>query len=394
MTSKRGMTLVELLVVVAIMMLLVAVGIPMLRPMLEKQSQAQGAQVLRVMLLRARNMAVEKEQPFGLRIERYNDPTGTPTEAAVRLSIVREQPPTAGIAGPTAGGDWRVAIGADGAPTFYDPYSGTWTPASTTPPTPTAQDNLRAEFIEAFGDRARIQFWGSGEEFEVFVNGTNLRFVNRAAMGTASDADVRIVWDFDTSTVALTPTSLKEWDAYRAIRRGLTATEGGQFPPYYQSTTTGTTITSSPAPVVLVVNTPPWIPTSSPPVLLPEGVCVDLEYSGIGKSGDGFKNTPSDVIVWFSADGSLQRVDFAGGQDKCDGLLHFLIGSWEQVTPNRGVLGEDTSTNLELPANIWVTVEPRSARVLVNEIKVPNGDDVGTSREFANKIWEEVAAPR
>lgn len=345
--SPRGMTLVELLVVVAIMLMLVAIGIPMLRPMLEKQGQSQGAQVLRVMLLRTRNLAIDKKIPFALRLERFNDVNSGDTEAVVRLSVVRE--PSAGAALSSAALNkpplW-VSVDGAGEPDF----SGSFVNET---------EKVDAFYQDRYGvtHGTRIQFWGSGPVYRVEYTPdpptalAHIRFINEAIAEINPPNPDSLLCDFPL---------------------------GGGFAPF-----------------MVLAATPSWIPTSVPSILMPEGICVDLEYSGIGASGCEFGTVNTgDVLIWFRADGTLDRIDYGAGQsNKCDGTVHFLVGLWEQTSTVRAALSEDTRTNLEIPASIWVSFEPRSSRILVNEIKVPN-TNIKEAREFAERLWEEFAAPR
>ena len=67
---RRAMTLVELLVVVAIMLMLAAVAIPAMRPSMEGRKTREAARAINVYLSSARNRAIESGRPVGVQIER------------------------------------------------------------------------------------------------------------------------------------------------------------------------------------------------------------------------------------------------------------------------------------------------------------------------------------
>ena len=72
----RGMTLVELLVVVAIMVLLLAISVPMIRPMLESRKTYNAAQVLTGAFQHARMKAIKEQRNYALQLIPFaNAPT-------------------------------------------------------------------------------------------------------------------------------------------------------------------------------------------------------------------------------------------------------------------------------------------------------------------------------
>jgi type II secretory pathway pseudopilin PulG len=74
------MTLVELLVVVAIMVILLAVSVPMLRPMLESQKTSNAAQVLAGAFKHARTKSMQEQQSYGIRLIPYDNAPTTAVE--------------------------------------------------------------------------------------------------------------------------------------------------------------------------------------------------------------------------------------------------------------------------------------------------------------------------
>jgi prepilin-type N-terminal cleavage/methylation domain-containing protein len=86
--SRRGLTLVELLVVVTILVMLLTVAVPLLTPSLESRRMREAARQVNLYLNRARSMAMEKRRPVGVWLERRQ---GFP-QAVTQLFIVEERP--------------------------------------------------------------------------------------------------------------------------------------------------------------------------------------------------------------------------------------------------------------------------------------------------------------
>ncbi|MDR0521658.1 MAG: prepilin-type N-terminal cleavage/methylation domain-containing protein, partial [Planctomycetaceae bacterium] len=64
--KRSGMTLVELLVVAAVLVALLAVSVPVFKPMLESRQTQNAAQVLAAALQQARITAVKEQRTYGL----------------------------------------------------------------------------------------------------------------------------------------------------------------------------------------------------------------------------------------------------------------------------------------------------------------------------------------
>lgn len=88
--GRTGMTLVELLVVVTILVLLTGVVIPVLTPSLESRRMRESARQVNLYLNRARSLAMEKKRSVGVWLERRSGLN----QAVTNLFIVEELPPT------------------------------------------------------------------------------------------------------------------------------------------------------------------------------------------------------------------------------------------------------------------------------------------------------------
>ncbi len=84
---RKGMTLVELMVVITIMVIMVAVSIPTFKPMLESQRAAGAARVVAGTLQRVRVKAMQDQKTYGLEFVRFE----TAPNTSVQLRLMREQ---------------------------------------------------------------------------------------------------------------------------------------------------------------------------------------------------------------------------------------------------------------------------------------------------------------
>ena len=107
-STRRGVTLVELMVVVSILVLLFAVALPQMRPSLEQTKLREGARLANAAFGRARVRAIETGNPVGLVVE----PT---SNSGACLSLAFAQIPTL-YGGSTTNS--TVSIDGDGEVTF------------------------------------------------------------------------------------------------------------------------------------------------------------------------------------------------------------------------------------------------------------------------------------
>ncbi len=152
-------------------------------------------------------------------------------------------------------------------------------------------------------------------------------------------------------------------------------------------------------------------------VVLPRGTCIDLSISGVGPSGRDFSTraitpgavtTPTagdfgPIYVVFSPRGSVEIAYYQGrtmsGVNQISniqrvfprGIFHFLVGRNDQVdpgylTPNamNAVSGRDEfRPNALDPANVWVSINPYSGAIYSSKLNVGSGD-IASARLLAS----------
>lgn len=95
-TIRRAFTMVELLIVVAIAMLLIAIAIPFIRPGIETSRLREGARLVNTFINGAKARAADMGRPFGVRLVRSSvDGTGDPNDC-YRLQYVEVPPAYSG----------------------------------------------------------------------------------------------------------------------------------------------------------------------------------------------------------------------------------------------------------------------------------------------------------
>ena len=150
--SRRGMTLVELLVVVAVIGILLAVSIPMFRPMLESRRTSNAAQVLAGAFKHARMKAVKEQRNYAVRLIPFDNAPTT----AVQLRLHKGG--GAAVVNPP---DRRVRV-VNGliVPCYFDGNDMTWKEILTS-------DNRFNEVMVYFKPGNKVQFNRIGRTFEV-----------------------------------------------------------------------------------------------------------------------------------------------------------------------------------------------------------------------------------
>ena len=380
----RGLTLVELLVTVTIMGMVVAISVPIIKPMLASNKVKSGADIVAGFLAQARNRAVEENRPVGVTFERvlnYQDGNAYPYNgASVMMRQVAEPRPLSGFVK-----DVRVAVDVSGQINFciWNNMTGRWDWGTT---------NTEQQYWDKLvNDGDQIQFDGKGPKYTITKNGSTF------AINMTINANVNLA-----------------------------------MPLHFDSF-------GEPQPVLFKVFRKPQpgkiAPTMAMPAALPSGVVVDLDCSGMKTGGFVDKTKESDknqskawrvacddfsasgpedkksVTIMFSPTGEVDRVYFSEpGTGKIassipTGPIFLNIGIWERSGFWMKDGSDDYISNDYLPDaesgiirnyhdmnNYWVTIFPRTGAVRVNRVAVvPQGGEfsdgaINASRKLAESL--------
>jgi len=309
------MTLVELLVVAAIIVLLLAISVPILTPMLEVRRTSNAAQVLAGVFQQARAKSIQEGTSYGVRLIPFET---TPT-AAIQLRFQKGTPPPDFLNPP----DVRVRVlGGEIIPyRFLEVAPGDWEWVGTNwDDTNPNVRRARDHFLEGYA----VQFNHLGR---FLVIGDNFRLM--------SPYDSLNLPDTFTVNDAMT---------YRVSRM---ATLGSSWLP----------------PVVMPRGTIVDLVFSG-------GETVG--FDGGAKTSDGapaFFAPGDDIIVMFSPTGHVDLLYINGNPMRVNEMLYFCVGEWDrQINPStNATFAEDGRSNLEMSATFWVTLHPKTGSVRVTE---------------------------
>ncbi len=416
-----GMTLVELMIVTSIILMLVVISVPVVKPMLESRKQADAAQTLSIYLNSARIRASETGRECGVLFERYTDNNRMegpdvlyPYNDTCLIARQVETPPVyTGSVGVLVSVEPIYEVN-DKNGNLFDNYNGQvanivfhkWDSVnrvwSRSPKKPSQPNDLRTVCYDENpywnnlvrrGDR--IQFDGQGPFYTIVQEGSYPDQVegNRTRDNAYFNKNPAVQPDLRCPMIAV---------------RG--RVEGGK--DMFDIRRIPET-----APVPFKVIRAPQ-PTLAPPIGFPTGIIVDLQYSGIDSFGtrnasaDGhflWSGVGSDfrprsgadresVIVMFSPSGSVSLVRGDYVLDK-DGPIHFLLGRWDRAAGEwsqdenkswtvRADMSpyppDDELRNFQDLSNMWVTVDQYTGRVTTNPMAPSDSDSAENPLKTVN----------
>ena|GEM_PF-1617691 len=390
---RSGMTLIELLVVVTIMVLLLAVSVPIIRPMLESQQTHHAAHVLAGAMRQARTKAIESGESYGVRIIPYKNTPTASIELRLHKNLITrlKNPENIRV---------RVVQGVLVPWYYYNPEN---------------DPNVDDFWYETT--------WQSG--------------IGRGISGTDLSALIR---DFDLARnnferASERSDSLISFDVGPPFRL---AKQGNDFVLLFDHTDDEIFAVNFPDdPIAPPANYGLSIPASGPfalawlpPTVMPHRTIVDLSFSGgetVNFWGEPkglfpYENSREIPARFFFADENITVNDFiisfspAGHVDcvyvllrsvrdgreiwrhiKVNEMLYFCVGDWNrQVDVNNNTLSADGKSNLESPATYWVTIHARTGSVRVapnapiSEQSVTELDRIRDARRIASEYFFDV----
>lgn len=377
--GRRGFTLVELLIVMAVLVLLAAVALPSVKELLKDQKGSQAARLIQSYAESARARAIATGRPVAMVIDRMyvdgsRDLAGN--DSCTRLSIGEVFPPYEG--------DWSSALATIITRTA-DAGGG--------PPLPRGRQYAQIQFDHA----ASLYSVGTGPTGMVSAGdliqfGTSSRLYRVADSPNDADTDV-ITFIAGSGT---TPAYLQiDFDN----------------PPYDEDAglLTGEATIFPSAPMTFRIYRKPSKSLAGS-ITFPRGICIDLASSGIGQSGiqfgtasiaavsrlgdperDHLPGAYGPIQIVFDPAGRVQDVFYGltpivGGsagnllaRRPADSTIHLLIGKTEQVVPSPAYLGptivpafdetDDVNYNLLDPANFWVSINPFTGSITTSQVQ-------------------------
>jgi len=273
---RRGMTLIELMVVIAVVVIALGMMATMMRPMMEETKIREASRLVNVFIGGAQARAVQLNRPVGVLLERLVKPPDPRTNACVQLYIA-ETPPV-------YGGDTLLADARGVTATQAGLYGS----------------DLAAKLVEP-GDLIKFDF--KGDKYRIHA-------VSPGAAGSPTTVQFsRLRGDESVST---------------DLKPAPQATEES----YTDATTGSSTIAGVPYQIFRRPRR-----SSADPLQLPATTVLDLTHSGVGDSGV-FTSTGS-VIISFAADGSVEHVYEEVSDDykpmRPGATIHLLIGRFSQL---------------------------------------------------------------
>jgi len=349
--SHYGMTLVELLVVAAIIGALLAISVPFIRPMLDSRKTHNAAQVLAGAFQKARMKSMQEGKGYGVRLIPFeNAPT---TAIQLHFQKVGVFP---NLVNPL---NVRVKVVAgEILPYYFDDSDGEWRAADSWNDVSVAAG--RDQFLQG----SAVQFDHLGRFLEYTINGSDQFQLNPP---------------YDNLDLPDPTTNINDAMEYQIT---------GQA-----------SIVSA------------WVP----PAVMPRGTIVDLVFSGgeTVNFGGGDKSpddippafsSGNEVVVLFSPAGHVDFLFIDGIQIKVNEMLYFCVGEWDRQMDAAGnPMAEDKKTNIDVPSTYWVTIHPKTGGIRITEnapIQSGNGtiidpierklQDIRDARKFAKEHFFNV----
>lgn len=357
--ARQGVTLLEVLVVISIMLILLAVAVPRLRPIMDQRRVREAARTTSAFFYAARSRAMESGRPVGVSLERL----AIQPEACITLRMVEEPPP---YAGDTLNA--RASVRRLGTTDLYQVcLASADVSCMLTQALPVAVGDLMS--FESQGIRYRILGLDQNRDGTPDTDSDQI-------IGDPQNAPPAIV----VLLVQLADVAETPWP--------VTANPNSRFPIEDPQQGVGS------RPVAFQIHRRPE-PTAAMPVRLPSGAVIDLVTSGTdsmaqqGVPAPGFVpvdhdtstpviEDPTPVMVIFAPDGRVSRVFYQNAQSAVTEQLYFLIGRWERMpatatSPRGQSLADDGLYNWQDLTNFWLVINPNTGLAVTAPVAAPEG---------------------
>jgi prepilin-type N-terminal cleavage/methylation domain-containing protein len=318
--SRRGMTLVELLVVVAIMVLLLAISVPFLRPMLETRKTSHAAQVLAGAFQQARIKSIQEGVSYGVRLIPFESAPTT----AVQLRIEKRNLP------PDFFNPLDVRVRVDNGEIVPYRFSDDEWKKATWNDVP----DERTHFQQGYA----VQFNHLGRFLRSVKEGDTFKLLPPYGELTLPEFDFETIADAMEYRISRVPFAGSSWIAPVPMPRGTVvdlAFSGGETVGFGGGEKTR---------------------EGAPPCFAP-GDEVFVTFSPAGNV---------DVLYIYGQEiaGKPGKTEIV----KINELLYFCVGEWDRQVDAAGKsLAEDGRTNLAVPSTYWVTLHPKTGGTRITE---------------------------
>lgn len=437
--ARDGLTLIELLIAMTILVLLVGVAIPVLSPSSSDRRIREASRGINTHIAGAQARATQTGRPVGVMFKKFSQETGDPDDNAVCLELyyVEQPKPYAGF---TEKSRVRIAMNPD-----YNPSGDT---------NQTGSDDIAPFFIEfvtrngngqIIADLLPPDVFRPGDQVE--VGGSRFTLLGVTGLPTVQSPQANGYFAGSDGTVLLrlpaTPSrGTGQNNRYLSGATLVTLTSSLMNYVYDADGDRLTDLQPAASPDALPPYWTEMLPykiyrlpalTSAPPYQLPEGTAIDLRGSGTGEfffhqvdrdeaDASNFSinadltGNASPVIVMFSPDGSISDVytfldeNLNNDQNEADVLasvavtsnIYLLVGKRESIpaplTNFNGFAGTESELE-EAKAEInwldgesrWVTIGGQSGVIstsqngFVNPATVANQNASETSTQIRNR---------
>jgi prepilin-type N-terminal cleavage/methylation domain-containing protein len=347
--ARRGLTLVELLVVVFVFTILAAIAVPQLHVAMEDRRTREAARAVTVALASARNQAMATGRPVGVVFRRATE-LGAPNAC----TVVEQTESPAPYSGENTDAGVRLQLGT---------VSTSDRPSATGPPGYPAIPVVYAQLgpnASAFNlSTIRI-----GDQMQINHQGPWYTIIG-------PDGDYPADPDGNDDGVPDTGTLILGREPFNRYRYPWP--ESPDVPPWspwlpYQIRRQPRSGTNDPI-----------LGSAMAPIQLPSRAAVDLSVSGPDGQPFAFAGTTGPVMIMFGPTGAVTAV-YNNGVPVNTALhepAYLLVGELQRVprpTDPAG-LAEDGVVNIDSFKSIWVTIQPRTGLASAAEMAPTNGVD-------------------